>query len=85
MGDVLAYICLTTLYSNAVPEYMQGKVMGINFLVVGLVWGGTGLAGGFLISISPILPFLFAPVGVIASLFIINANFGRKLVLNYSM
>lgn len=85
MGDVLAYICLTTLYSNVVPEYMQGKVMGINFLIVGLVWGGTGLAGGFLISISPILPFLIAPLGVVASLFVINAKPGRKMVINYSV
>jgi MFS transporter, DHA1 family, tetracycline resistance protein len=85
IGDVLAYICITTLYSNVVPEYMQGKVMGINFLIVGLVWGGTGLAGGFLISTSPILPFLIAPLGVIASLFIINARFGRKMVLDYSI
>lgn len=83
VGDVIAYICLTTLYSNVVPDHMQGKVMGINFLIVGLVWGGTGLLGGLLISYSPILPMLISPLGLIASLFAINADSGRKMVLNY--
>lgn len=84
IGDMLAYICLTTLYSNAVPDHMQGKVMGINFLIVGLIWGGSGLIGGFLIAQSPILPILLAPLGATASLFVINAEFGRKMVLNYA-
>jgi MFS family permease len=84
VGDVVAYICLTTLYSNVVPDHMQGKVMGINFLIVGLIWGGTSLLGGMIISYSPILPMLIAPLGLVCALFAINANFGRKMVLNYS-
>ena len=84
IADMLAYICLTTLYSNVVPNYMQGKVMGINFLIVGLIWGGSGLIGGFLISYSPILPIMLAPFGVIVALFVTNAEFGRKMVINYT-
>ena len=58
--------------------------MGINFLIVGLIWGSGGFLGGMLISYSPILPLLIAPAGIIASLLLINANFGRRMVLNYS-
>lgn len=84
VGDVLAYICLTTFYSNVVPGYMQGKVMGINFLIVGLVWGATGRIGGIILGHSPIIPILLAPLGVIAAILFINTNFGRKLSLNYA-
>lgn len=85
IGDVLAYICLTTLYSNLVADHMQGKVMGMNFLIVGLIWGGCGFCGGLLISYSPILPLLVAPAGVIGALFAINAYDGRKLAINYNI
>lgn len=84
IGDVLAYICITTLYSNMVANHMQGKVMGINFLIVGLTWGGSGFIGGVLIGYSPILPLLIAPIGVITALFIMNARFGKKMVLSYA-
>ena len=84
IGDVLAYICIVSLYSNAVSDHMQGKVMGVNFLIVGLVWGSSGFLGGILIGYSPILPLFLAPLGAIASLFLINASFGRKMILNYS-
>lgn len=85
IGDVLAYICLTTLYSNVVADHMQGKVMGINFLIVGLIWGGSGFCGGLLINYSPMLPLLLAPAGVIAALLAINLGDGRKLSLNYNI
>lgn len=80
MGDVLTYICLTTLYSNLVPEYMQGKVMGINFIVIGLVWGLSGLLGGLLMRTATILPLLVAPLGVFCALLVINAENGKELV-----
>lgn len=85
MGDVLAYICLTTLYSNIVADHMQGKVMGVNFLIVGLIWASTGFIGGLLISYTPILPLLLSPAGVIAALLAINARDGRKLAMNYNI
>lgn len=84
IGDVLAYICLTTLYSNAVPNHMQGKVMGINFLIVGLVWGVTGRLGGMILSQSPVLPILLAPLGVIVAIMVINTSFVRKMQLSYA-
>src|SRR3990167_8841678 len=79
MGDVLAYICLTTLFSDAVSDHMQGKVMGINFLIVGLIWGASGITGGLLISYTQILPMVLAPLGVICALFVINLDFGKKI------
>ncbi len=84
VGDVLAYICLTTFYSNVVPGHMQGKVMGINFLIVGLVWGATGRVGGLMLGHSPILPIMLAPLGIIAAILCINTSFGRKISLNYA-
>lgn len=82
-GDVIAYSCLTTLYSNVMPAEKQGKVMGINFIVVGSIWATTGFLGGILMGFSPLLPLALAPIGVICSLFLVQANFGRKLALNY--
>lgn len=84
IGDVLAYICITTLYSNSVPSHMQGKVMGINFLIVGLIWGGTGFLGGILISFSPILPIILAPIGIFGALLVLNNKSGKELVASYN-
>lgn len=83
LGDVLAYITLTSIFSNIVPNHMQGKVTGINFLIVGLVWGATGLIGGLLISYTPILPIVLAPLGIIASLLATTTKYGKNMVLNY--
>jgi hypothetical protein len=79
IGDVLAYICLTTLYSNFVADHMQGKVMGINFLIVGLAWGCTGFIGGFLSAYSLILPLIIAAVSIIVAFFIINLIYVHHL------
>lgn len=84
IGDVLAYICITTLYSNSVAKHMQGKVMGINFLIVGLIWGGTAFLGGLLIAHSPILPIVLAPLGAITTYLIVNYSACKKMVLSYS-
>ena len=83
-GDVIAYSCLTALYSNTVAHEKQGKVMGVSFIIVASVWAITGFVGGLLMSISPLLPLIMAPSGIIASLILVHANFGRKLVLNYN-
>lgn len=81
MGDVVAYSCLTALYSNVVASEMQGKVMGVGFIVVSSVWATTGFCGGLLMSISTLLPLMIAPVGVIVAILLLRADFGRKLVL----
>lgn len=82
-GDVIAYSCLTALYSNAVLPEQQGKVMGVLFIVVGSVWATTGFLGGLLMSVSPLLPIIVAPASVIASLFLVHRGFGKKMVLAY--
>jgi MFS family permease len=82
-GDVIAYSCLTGLYSNAVEPEKQGKVMGISFIIVSSAWACTGFLGGLMLSFSPLLPLMIAPLGIFALLFLVHADFGRKLVLSY--
>jgi len=65
VGDVIAYSCITALYSQSVAPNEQGKVMGLCFIIVSVAWAGTGLIGGVLTSISALLPILIAPVGVL--------------------
>lgn len=84
VGDVITYICITTLYSNIVPSHMQGKVTGVNFLIIGMVWGSMSLIGGLLISYSIILPLIIAPTGATVALFAINTRNGRETIQQYS-
>jgi len=79
MGDVITYSLITTLYSNAVSEYDQGKIMGINYIIYGSVWAMTGLVGGALAAININAPIIFAPIGLVL-LFILFIIFrGLKL------
>jgi MFS transporter, DHA1 family, tetracycline resistance protein len=80
VGDVITYSCLTSLYSNAVEKSEQGKVMGVCFIVVGLIWSMTGLLGGFLMSYTELLPLYVAPLGIIAALILMHNDFGKKII-----
>lgn len=80
-GDVIAYSALTALYSNAVLKDQQGKVMGVGFIIVSSAWAITGFLGGFLMSITPLLPLIIAPCGVITAIFLMHSHFKQKLVL----
>lgn len=71
-GDVIAYTVITTLYSNAVSKEQQGSVMGVCFLIIAIAWAGTGMIGGYLISISPTMPLTFAPLGTLLALLVIK-------------
>jgi len=64
VGDVIAYSCLVTLYSDRVPQAHQGKVMGICFVIVGLIWSSTAILGGMLLSLNPLWPVLISPIGM---------------------
>ena len=72
IGDVIAYSCLTALYSNAVLPAAQGKVMGMCFIVVAVIWSLTGIIGGFLMAYVKLLPLLVAPVGIILALLLLH-------------
>lgn len=74
IGDVISYSCLITLYSDAVEKNEQGKVMGVCFIVVSLIWALTGLLGGFLMSVSGFLPLIVAPVGIIFAILFIHSG-----------
>lgn len=64
VGDVVTYCVITTLYSDAVDEKLQGQVMGANFVVVSLVWAITALLGGVLFAHVNAEPLLFSLFGV---------------------
>ena len=65
VGDVIAFSCITALYSDVVAKEEQGKVMGICFIVVAFIWSLTAMLGGMFLSIDPLLPLMVAPVGIL--------------------
>lgn len=72
IGDVIAFSCLTALYSDVVEKQQQGKVMGVCFIVIALMWAGTAMVGGFLMSIYSLLPLIVAPVGILLAIGLVN-------------
>ena len=78
MGDVIAYSCLTAMYSNVVKKNEQGKVMGICFTVVALIWSLTAVIGGMLMSIQSLLPLLVAPLGILLAIGLTHTAFFKK-------
>lgn len=81
VGDVIAYTCLTALYSNAVEKHEQGKVMGVCLVVVALMWSLTGLLGGILMSIYILLPLVVAPIGILLAIGLLHSPVGKKLLI----
>lgn len=79
MGDVIAYSCLITLYSDVVEKDEQGKVMGMCFIVVALMWSLAGLLGGFMMSTHELLPLLVAPAGILLSILLLHLGFFKKI------
>jgi MFS family permease len=82
IGDMMAYIVLTTLYSDNVAAEHQGLVMGLCLVVAQLVWFLTGLVGGMLVSIHIILPIIVAPLSVILLLGLLKFK-PRFLMIKY--
>ncbi len=68
-ADVIVYCVITTLYSNAVSPDDQGKIMGLNFMIVMSVWAITGFAGGLLGTISIKLPLWLTPLPLLPLIF----------------
>lgn len=81
-GDVIAYTCLTAMYSNLMPAEHQGKVMGVGFIIVTSTWSTTALVGGFLLRIHPLLPLLIGPLFVLGAFLLVFAPFGKNLLLS---
>jgi len=79
IGDVIIYSLITTFYSNAASEHDQGKAMGINYIIVTIVWASTGILGGCLAAININAPIIFAPISLLL-LFIIFSR-GNKLCI----
>lgn len=79
VGDVIAYSCLIALYSNVVEKHEQGKVMGVCFIVVAIMWALTGVLGGALMSIYTLLPLIIAPVGILLAIGLLHSNFLKNI------
>jgi MFS family permease len=78
MGDVIAYSCLTAMYSNVVEKNEQGKVMGICFTVIAVIWSLTAVLGGMLMSIQPLLPLLIAPLGIFCAIALMHTSYFKR-------
>lgn len=79
VGDVIAYSCITAIYSDAVSKSEQGKVMAICFIVISLIWSITGILGGILMSAYTLSPLLIAPLGILLAIIIIHSRSGKKI------
>lgn len=79
-GDVIAYSCLTAFYSDVVEKREQGKVMGVSFMIIALVWALTGVLGGMMMGVYKLLPLLVAPLGIVLALGLLHSEFGKKLL-----
>lgn len=82
VGDVIAFSCITALYSDVVEKQEQGKVMGVCFIVIALIWSFTAMTGGMLMSLHPLLPLIVAPIGILFAIALLQAEFGRKVLVN---
>lgn len=80
VGDVIAFSCITALYSDVVDKQEQGKVMGICFIVIALIWSATAMLGGMLMSIHILLPLIVAPTGILLAIVLLQAEFGKKIL-----
>ncbi len=63
MGDVMLYSVIVTTLSQALDSHLQGKVMGLLYVIIGISWSLSGIWGGVLMSKIHNGPFWFAPVG----------------------
>ncbi|MGD9109229.1 MAG: MFS transporter [Gammaproteobacteria bacterium] len=68
IGDVIIYSLITTFYSDTASEHDQGKVMGINYIIVTIVWSSTGIIGGLLAAVNINLPIIVAPLGLLGAI-----------------
>ncbi len=81
VGDVIAFSCITALYSDVVEKQEQGKVMGVCFIVIAFIWSFTAMLGGMLMSINPLLPLIVAPVGILLAIGLLHSGFNRKMLV----
>jgi MFS family permease len=82
IGDVIVYSCIITLYSDAVQKSDQGKVMGVCFIVVALIWALTGLLGGLLMGLYLLLPLMIAPIGILLAILLLHLGFNYTIHTN---
>jgi len=79
VGDVIAFSCITALYSDVVERQEQGKVMGVCFIVIALIWALTAMLGGLLMSVHSLLPLMVAPVGILLAIGLMTRRYPPSL------
>lgn len=67
-GDVIAFSCLCTFYSDAVSRHGQGKIMGMSFVVISAAWSLSGMLGGVMTGWHPLLPLAVAVFPVLGAI-----------------
>lgn len=80
VGDVIAFSCIAALYSNVVDRQEQGKVMGVCFIIIALIWSLTAMIGGALMSIYILLPLMVAPIGILFAIVLLQSEFGQSVL-----
>ncbi len=78
IGDVIVYCVICTLYSSHVSKNEQGNIMGVNFILVSVVWTLSGFLGGILEVVSDYLPIIVGFVFVFALLVFVSKGFDNK-------
>ena len=73
-GDVIAFSCLIAMYSNVVEQQDQGKVMGVCFIVIAIIWALTASLGGVLMGINMLVPLFVSPIGVLGAAILIASD-----------
>ncbi|WP_108651823.1 MFS transporter [Dongshaea marina] len=63
VGDVIFYSLLVSFLSESVSADKQGQVMGLNYIVITLIWSGTAVVGSYLMTINTQYVLMIAPIG----------------------
>jgi len=82
VGDIIAFCCVSALYSDVAGHHDQGKSMGICFFIVSAVWGIGSMMGGVFGAVSISLPIIVAPIGSIIFIIYSHSKQYKNLLLN---
>ena len=64
-GDVIIYTILMNALASFIPSHAQGKLMGLDYIIITIVWSCIGLLGGWLLALNPHYPSYAFPIGII--------------------
>jgi MFS transporter, DHA1 family, tetracycline resistance protein len=82
MGDVIFFSLFTSLLSQSLSPYQQGKAMGLTRTIATLIWSLSALAGGMLTAWHANGALLFAPAGALVLLVLLNFSSQKLAFIN---